>query len=116
MAKILYSPEALHDLEEIGDYISWKLQNPTAALNTLNKIQNRIDILTDFPYSGKLLSAIYDDIDVGDYRFLVCLNYLAFYRVDGDNVHIDRIIYGRRDYITMLFGKLPQESDKEEDE
>ena len=108
MAKIQYSPKALRDLEEIGDYISEQLQNPIAALNTVSTIQNKIDKLEDYPQLGTLLSAIYDDIDVGDYRFLVCLNYLAFYRVEGNKVFIDRIIYGRRDYIKILFSDLPQ--------
>jgi addiction module RelE/StbE family toxin len=109
VAKIIYSPEALRDLEKIGDYIAEQLKNPIAALNTVNGIQYRIDKLADFPLMGSLLSALYDDVDVGDYRFLVCLNYLAFYRAEGDNVHIDRVIYGRRDYITILFGEQLQE-------
>ncbi|MDR1101132.1 MAG: type II toxin-antitoxin system RelE/ParE family toxin [Clostridiales bacterium] len=109
MAKIRYSPEALRDLEKICDYISEQLKNPTAALNTVNAIQDKIDKLADFPLLGKPSSAIYYDVDMDDYRFLVCLNYLAFYRVEGDNVHIDRIMYGRRDYITILFGEPPQD-------
>ena len=109
MSKIVYSPEALRDLEKIGDYISEKLKNPTAARNTVNTIQDKIDVLADFPNAGALLSSIYDDIDVGYERFLVCLNYLAFYRVVENKVHIDRIIYGKRDYITILFGELPQD-------
>ena len=109
VARIQYSPRALRDLEEIGDYISAKLHNPIAAFNTVNTIQAKIDKLAVFPQLGALLSSIHDDIDVGDYRFLVCLNYLAFYRVEGDAVHIDRIMYGRRDYIKILFGESPQE-------
>lgn len=109
MAKIMYSPEALHDLENIGDYISENLKNPIATLNTVNTIQDKIDKLADFPYLGSRLSAIYDDIDVDDYRFLVCLNYLVFYRVKGNGVHVDRIIYGRLNYITLLFGEPPQD-------
>ena len=108
MARIVYSPQALLDLKQIGDYISGQLKNPIAALNTLDAIQNKIDKLADFPCIGTLLSAVYDDVDVGDYRFLVCLNYLAFYRVEGDKVFIDRIMYGRRDYVKILFGELPQ--------
>ena len=108
MAKILYSPKARRDLEEIGDYISEQLKNPIAAWSIVNAIQDKIDKLADFPQLGTLLSAIYDDIDVGDYRFLVCHNYLSFYRVEGSNVHIDRIIYGRRNYISIMFGELSQ--------
>jgi plasmid stabilization system protein ParE len=92
----------------IGDYISGQLKNPMAAVSTVNTIQDRIDKLADFPLLGTPLSAIYDDIDVGDYRFLVCLHYLAFYRAVGDKVQIDRIMYGRRNYIAILFGEPPQ--------
>ena len=108
MANVVYSQKALSDLEEIGDYISMELQNPIAALNTVTKIQDKIDKLAGFPYIGALLSSIFDDIEDNDYRYLVCMNYLAFYRVDGNTVYIDRIIYGRRDYITILFGNPPK--------
>ena len=38
-----------------------------------------------------------------DYRFLVCGNYLAFYRYKDAIVYVDRILYGRRDYVKILF-------------
>jgi len=112
VAKIKYSRLAHRDLEQIGDYIADDLKNPIAALNTVNRIQDTIDILADFPESGALLSAHYET--AGDYRFLVCGSYLAFYRAVDNVVYIDRILYGRRDYIKILFRELPeQESDNE---
>ena len=39
-----------------------------------------------------------------DYRFLVSGNYLVFYRAYGKDVYIDRVLYGRRDYMLILFG------------
>ena len=112
MAKVLYSPQALRDLEQIGDYIAKQLKNPIAAFNTVGTIQDKIDKLAMFPQLGALLSSVHDDVDVGDYRFLVCANYMAFYRVDGQHVHVDRIVYGRRDYITVLFGGLPPDTER----
>jgi len=102
--EIKYSPEASNDLDRIGDYISKDLQNPTAALNTVNAIQDRIDKLKKFPNTGTLLSSIYEDIDLDDYRFVICLNYLAFYRVVGKKVFIDRIFHEKQDYISILLG------------
>ena len=29
--------------------------------------------------------------------------YIAFYKLDGDEVHIIRVLYGRRNYIQTLF-------------
>ena len=107
MAKIEYSPKSRDDLEEIGDYIAITLQNPIAALNTVNRIQDTIVKLAKTPQIGTRLSAIYD-ID-SDYRFLVCGNYLAFFHEDEGMIYIDRIIYGRRDYLAILFPGLPRD-------
>ena len=101
MAKVDYSPSAQQDLEQIGDYINQELCSPAPALNTVNKIQDSIDNLSEFPLIGAHLSSIVD-VDT-DYRFIVCGNYLAFYRTDEVTVYIDRIIYGKRDYMTILF-------------
>lgn len=39
-----------------------------------------------------------------DCRFLVSGNYLVFYRAYGKDVYIDRVLYGRREYMRILFG------------
>ena len=30
--------------------------------------------------------------------------YIAFYRVADGGVYVDRVLYGRRDYLALLFG------------
>lgn len=107
MSNILYTPEAEDDLAEILDYITGQLGSPAAAINTVAKIIKRIRELEQFPEMGTPLSSI---INMNtDYRLIVCASYLAFYRIDGDNVYIIRVLYGRRDYSTTLFGELPQD-------
>lgn len=101
MTKIKYSVAALQDLEEIGDYITNTLKSPKAALNTLDKIQDTIDKLADFPIIGSLLSSVIKTET--DYRLLICGNYLVFYHVFSDSVFISRILYGKRDYLAILF-------------
>lgn len=107
MADIRYSRLALRDYEQIGDYIAAELENPIAALHTVNQIQDTISKLADYPHSGAPLSARYED--VGNYRYLVCGSYMAFYRVEDNTVFVDRILYGRRDYISILFGKVSED-------
>jgi len=104
---IEYSTAAIEDLEQIGDYIAETLSSPLAALNTVSKIQHAIGKLADFPLIGAPLSSI-ADIDT-DYRFLVCGNYLAFYHSQDNIVYIDRVLYGKRDYVSILFNDLPQD-------
>jgi len=107
--EIDYSAAAIKDLEQIGDYIAERLYNPQAAFNTVNKIQDAIDKLADFPLMGSSLSSI-TGIKT-DYRFLVCGNYLVFYRPLENKTLIIRIIYGRRDYIGILFGNIRRDDE-----
>ena len=104
MNKIVYSPKARNDLDEIWTYISEKLLNPSAAEATVNGILDTIDMLQAQAEIGKPL---YFSSDLfSGYRFLVYKNYLAFYRTSADTIYIDRIIYGKRDYMRLLFRYL----------
>ena len=107
MKSIRYSPEAEADYEGIKEYTTGQWKNPIAALNTVTKIAKRIRNLEQFPELGTQLSSVIDMVT--DYRFLVCANYLAFYRIDGNDVKIIRVLYGRRDYASILFGELPND-------
>ena len=101
---IHYSVEARRDLEDIWDYIEADLCNPAAAQRTVNRILDAVDQLESFSGLGASLSSI-TDADT-DYRYLVTGNYLTFYRVFGKDVYVDRILYGRRDYLRILFGDI----------
>lgn len=102
-AEIRYSPRAQRDLDEIWDYIEMDLANPKAAANTVGAIMDRVALLTNFPLSGTPLSSICNFTT--DYRFVVSENYLAFYRYSSGTVYVDRVLYGKRDYLRVLFEK-----------
>lgn len=104
--KIHYSAEARHDLEDIWEHIEADLCNPAAARRTVNRIMDAVDQLESFSGLGAPLSSV-TDVDT-DYRYLVTGNYLTFYRVSGSDVYVDRILYGRRDYLRILFGEMPE--------
>lgn len=101
MATVLFSPEALNDLEEIKSYIQDDLENDIAAANTVKKIIDRIRELEAFPKMGSPLNSVTKTDN--SYRYLLCNNYTAFYRVEKDSVYIVRVLYGRRDYMRVLF-------------
>ena len=106
MYNIVFSPQALEDLEETKAYITEELCNEKSAVKTVSKILKDIRMLSDFPESAPLLSSIVD-FDTS-YRFLVCGNYVAFYRLEENEVRVVRILYGRRNFMQILFGQ-PQE-------
>ena len=99
--RIHYSPESRHDLDDIWDYIVSELQNRSAAEHVINRIMDTVDHLKNFAEMGTPLSSI-ADVGTG-YRFLVSGNYMVFYRVQGNDVYIDRVLYGRSDYMSVLF-------------
>lgn len=101
MAEIRFSPDALEDLQAIKSYITDDLQNVTAAENTVKTIMDRIGQLIDFPDMGAPLSSV--ALTQSDYRYLICGSYTAFYRHEEDTVLIVRVLYGRRDYLKVLF-------------
>ncbi len=107
MAKILFTPDALEDMKEIKAYITDELCSEQSAKNTVEKIMSCVRQLADFPESGAHLSSIIS-LEV-PYRFLVCGNYIAFYKVDGEKVCIIRVLYGRRNFMQILFGKSYKE-------
>jgi len=106
MFSLKISPEADSDLREIQKYISFELENPSAAQNVVSNILKAVRSLEMFPDRGNPLNTIVDIKT--DYRFLVSGKYIVFYRTDDKFVYIIRILYGKRDYIRMLF---PQQFD-----
>ena len=110
--KIHYTTESRRDLDEIWDYIASDLQNITAAERIVNRIMDDVDHLENHAEMGTPLSSI-ADID-SDYRFLVTGRYLTFYRVYGSDVYVDRVLYGRRDYLRILFGDTQNEETTEQ--
>ena len=103
MTDIRFSPESLRDLQEIKAYIAEELENPVAADSTVSGILDKIRSLSDFPEMGGRLSAV-TGIETG-YRYLVCGSYMVFYRIKSGAVLIVRILYGRRNYLDILFEK-----------
>ena len=98
-------------MDDIWDYIVSELQNRSAAEHVIDRIMDAVDHLKNFAEMGTPLSSI---TDVGtDYRFLVSGIYMVFYRVQGSDVYIDRVLYGRSDYMSVLFKDLLREETTE---
>lgn len=111
MNKLHLSPAVQRDLMSIKKYITEGLENPSAALSTVGKITKSMCVLLDHAQAGAHLSSI-ADVDES-YRFLVSGKYMIFYRVEGNDVHVDRVLYGRRDYLRILFGDTLEDDETE---
>ena len=100
---IFYSPEALQDLDDISDYITYELSSPLAAHNLLTEITQTVDLLKNNPLMGASINSIANI--VSDYRFLVVKNYMVFYRYFNNNIYIDRVLYSKSHYLSVLINQ-----------
>lgn len=98
MATLHISPLAQSDLLEIRRYISEELQT---ARQPVGRILKSFRQLEQLPFSGPPLQA--NGADTG-YRSIVSGNYRAFYHGNANDVYIVRILYGKRDFMRILFG------------
>jgi plasmid stabilization system protein ParE len=95
------SAEARRDLKNIQDYIADEKESPQTALRVIEKILDRIEKLLSLPDSGTLLSPKVNFPT--NYRYVREAGYLIFYRHEDNQIFVDRVIHGKRNYITLLF-------------
>lgn len=96
--KIRYLPIAQKDLLEIMAYI--RSDNPAAALDLLDRFDEAIAKLGEFPYLGVVPKD--HRLRLLGYRMLIVDHYLVFYVVIDDVVEIRRVIHGKRRYEFLL--------------
>ena len=99
--KIHYSHESRRDLDDIWDYIVSELQNRSAAERVVDRIMDAAQQLETFAEMGTPIVSI--AATGPDYRYLVSGSYMIFYRIAGNDIFIDRVLYGRSDYRNILF-------------
>lgn len=95
------------DLHETVDYISRVLDNSSAAETFLNQLDHRITELSTYPEAYPIASDTHLR-ELGMRVFSVG-NYLGIYRVRHEErkVVILRLLYGRRDWISLLTADAP---------
>lgn len=91
MSTLKYSPEALHDLDEILNYIS--ADRPDAARGVVTRIRLACDRLLLFPNRGELC-----DWAGRGVRRITAVRFNIYYRHGNDGILLVlRILHGARD-------------------
>lgn len=96
--KVKIYPTAEQDLADIVDHLN--TLSADAALRYYDMIVEEIAGLSTMPERCPHPRDL--ALTAKGYRYLIVKDYLAFYRVVGDTVQIHRILYGRRDYQSIL--------------
>ena len=100
--KVLITPTAKKDIEDIIRYIRDDLKNPDAADNIRNKFKEAILSLSTLPFRHHLVK----DTTIANLniRKIIIENYIVFYTVYEENSSVDivRVLYTRRNWINLL--------------
>lgn len=96
------SEPAESDLGDIIRYIASQLSVPLTALNLMELLEEAMGGLSDMPQ--RYPSVADERLAQMGYRKLLVKNYIVFFSVDEKNrvVDIERILYGRRDWLRFL--------------
>lgn len=103
--KIRYSPTAIRDLDRVWAEVCEASAEPETASRYVDDLMNRIAEKREFPKSG---SPLYYEGSFTGYYFVVFKAYMAFYRVRNDCIFVDRVVFGRSDYMRTIFRNLNQ--------
>lgn len=93
-------PLAQADLDGIFAYISDELKNPTAAINQIDDFEKAFENICAFPESCPLIENEY--VNDKTLRKLIVNNYIAFFRIKDSEIQVVRVLYGMRNYQTLL--------------
>jgi toxin ParE1/3/4 len=91
------APQPIADLDDIWDYIFSESGSEASADRAIDTIEVRFTTLSDWPRIGRQR----DDLRRG-YRSYPAGDYVIFYRIDGPDVVIQRMLHGRRDLRRLL--------------
>ena len=88
---IIWSPEALVDIDRLWDYYAEAAGRGTAD-RILREIAKAVAVIDDFPLAGRARDEIRSGL-----RSLAAAPHTVFYRLKGDRPEIVRVLDGRQD-------------------
>ena len=99
---IIYSDEAILDIESIENYIIYELKNPSAAWETVDGIIGTVKKMNMSPKEHPLVNDLY--LAEMGIRLTYYKNYNMLYIVEDEtySIYIVRILSNRRDWVTLL--------------
>ncbi|MDD2652164.1 MAG: type II toxin-antitoxin system RelE/ParE family toxin [Sulfurimonas sp.] len=80
--RIIYTELSIQQLQNIREYIS--LDSKKTAIAHLSNIKNKIEILSTYPYIGKINASVNSE----NIREYVVLGYKVIYQISNDKLYI----------------------------
>ena len=97
--KVKYSKAAIRDLDRVWTEVFEASKSYDITEKYMNDLMDKVEAKADYPKSG---SPLYYQDNFTGYYFVVFKAYLAFYRLVENVMLIDRVLFGRSDYMRYL--------------
>lgn len=111
MKKIVYSPDAIEKIQQIGSYVAARFGRQKAK-EVKKTITKRIRGLAENEYIGESVEALFGIPT--DYRILFVMKNYVFYRVTDSEILIVNVYNEREDFMFKLFGVSSIDEEAEE--
>lgn len=103
---IKYSKLAIRDLDRIWAEVFEVSKSYDITTKYIDDLMNKVNAKADYPKAGVPL--YYENSFTG-YYFVVFKVYIAFYRLEDNVMLVDRVLYGKSDYIRCLHINFDEE-------
>ena len=97
--KIEYSRTAIRDLDRVWAEVLEASKDYEITERYIEELLDKVEAKADYPKAG---SPLYYENSFTGYYFVVFKAYIAFYRLESDRMLIDRVLFGRSDYLRIL--------------
>ena len=97
--QVEYSKAAIRDLDRVWAEVFEASKNIDITERYLEELLDKVEKKSDYPKSGTPL--YYENTFTG-YYFVVFNAYLAFYRLEKETILVDRVLFGKSDYMRIL--------------
>ncbi len=100
--KIIFTNDAINEMENVFNYISEKLYAPKATKNLMLEIDENINNLKYMPRKYRTIKK-YDELDL-EYRRMIIKKYCIIYTINENEkkVYITHLYHSKQDYFNLF--------------
>lgn len=98
--RIEYSQAAIRDLDRVWNEVYEASKEADIATRYVDGLMDCVAEKRAFPKSG---APLYYENGFTGYYYVVVKAYMAFYRIVEERILVDRVVFGRSDYMRIIF-------------
>ena len=98
-----YSKLAIRDLDRVYFEVFEASKDYDTTKNYINELMNKAESFSKHPKTG---IPLYYENNFTGYYYTQFKAYIIFYRIEKQSLLIDRILYGKSDYMRTLFKNI----------